>query len=94
MFYLTLDYQRVLNHKYLYTLLIVHCKLQGESKKRLLFEILRWHLLENYLSYGAVLFRTWSTHEYINLRKGHLPRTNGSLVIATSFLAGNQLYEL
>ena len=29
-------------------------------------------------------FRTWSTHEYINLRKGHLPRTNGALVIATS----------
>ena len=43
---------------------------------------MRWHLPGNYLSYGAVLFRTGSTHEYINLRKGHLPRT---LVIATSF---------
>ena len=57
----------------------------GWVKKGLLFKILRWHLPGNHLSYGAVLFRTWSTHEYINLRKGHLLRTNGSLVIATSF---------
>ena len=49
---------------------------QGESKIAYFFKILRWSLPGNYLSCGAVLFRTWSTHEYINLRKnifsGHM----------------------